>query len=90
MKDGEEGVEDIDDEWKKQCALENCYPLSQDCPLTAGEPLSVCLFTRVREGSHVNCACTRVQCCQAKTRKQNQKGKREHPGAVQGVRKCHF
>lgn len=29
----------------KQRSLENRYPLSQDCPLTAGESLRVCVST---------------------------------------------
>lgn len=44
MKDGVEKEEDIDDEWKTVCTGE-LLPLSQDCPLTAGESLFVCVFT---------------------------------------------
>lgn len=29
----------------KQCTLEDCYPLSQGCPLTAGESLSASAST---------------------------------------------
>lgn len=43
----------------KQCALENCCRLSQDCPLTANQSLCVCMCVCVSTCESMHACVTR-------------------------------